>query len=216
MYGRSARTGYVGNREITDLERRASDVIKPGRVVEANYAQQPYLVRVGIGDPDEPEHYFITGWLPVMAGRSDEWNPLKMGEAVMVLSEAGEIQNGVVLPGALHNTDHQSPGNRGDLYRKRFPDGSVIEYDEAAGGMKLTAATKFEAIVGGASITVTNGQIVLTAGGATITIGSGGVAVSGSFSAQGGAFTHESKNVGATHKHSGVMSGPANTGNPIG
>lgn len=222
MYGRSAETGYVGHPEITDLERRASDVIKPGRVVQADYSKQPYVVKVGVGDPDDADNYFVTGWLPAMAGRSDEWNPLKVGEAVTILSESGELQNGVVMAGGLHNTDNPSPGDRGDLYRKRFPDGSVIEYDEAAGGMKLTAATRFEASVGEASIVITGSQIVLTAGGETLTIGSGKMTSSGPIRGNnglevvGGTFTHNGVNVGSDHKHTGILSGPANTGNPVG
>jgi phage baseplate assembly protein V len=50
-------------------------------------------------------------------------------------------------------------------------------------------------------------------GGLSVSGGSGAV-VDGDFRAQNGAFTHNSKNVGSTHTHTGVQSGGGITGAP--
>lgn len=167
-------TGGVGSPEMTEAERRVTDLVRHGRVIETKYDDPSApRVKVGIGDPDDEGGYIKTGWLPIMVGRSNEWSPLKVGESVTVLSEAGEIQAGVVVPGAIHNEEMPAPGDRVDLWRKQFADGSVIEYDEAAGALKFTAKTKVDVQVGDASIHIEDGSIVLSAGGETYTIGSG-------------------------------------------
>lgn len=222
-----SRTGNVGNPEQTDNERRLADIAKPGRVIEADYAKA--LVRVGIGDPEDPEGYITTGWLPMAGGRSDEWNPLQVGEAVMVISEGGEIQNGVVLPGAIYNEDHPAVGDRGDLWRKDFRDGTSMEYDLASKTMKTTVGEASSTMkpdqivlkIGDATITMVNGSITLAAGGQTFVIGSNGAVSSGRIRGNdgleitGSTFTHEDKNVGATHRHLGVSPGPGQTGVPV-
>ena len=228
-------TGNVGSSEVTELERRAADMVKTGRVVEADYAKG--LVRVGIGDPEDDEGYVKTGWLPMSHGRSNEWNPLKVGEAVVIVSEGGDLPNGVVVPASIHNEDNPAPGDRGDLWRKKFADGSVVEYDEGAGAMKLTGKTNFEAsvgdasvkmkdgeglfTVGGASIKITDGQIVLSAGGQTFTVGGGGATSSGRIKGDDGLeitgqpFTHNGKNVGDDHNHKDVQPGSGISGDPV-
>lgn len=53
-------------------------------------------------------------------------------------------------------------------------------------------------------------KIVLEVGGITVTITPAGVDIAG-----GGFLKHNGKDVGATHVHSAVQSGPSNTGQPI-
>lgn len=205
-----ARTAGVGSPEQTENERRLADLIKVGRVVEADYALA--RVRVGIGDPEDPEGYILTGWLPMSGGRSDEWNPPQIGEAVTVLSEGGELQNGVVLPGSIYNTDHPAVGARGDLWRKDFRDGSSVEYDLASKTMRTA--------VGDALIVMSEGAIALSAGGTTLTIDSDGVTTSGKIIGQAGLeisgepFVHNGKDVGAEHRHIGVQTGSGTSGVP--
>ena len=208
-----AVNGNVGNPEMNDVERRLANVAKAGRVVEADYPKA--LVKVGIGDPDDPEDYLITGWLPMAGGRSDEWNPLKVGEAVIVLAESGEIENGVVTPGSIYNEDHPAVGDRGDLWRKDFRDGTSMEYDLASKTMKTTVGgstttmTEDQIVhaIGDASITISNGSIVMSAGGQTWTLGGSGVESTGrikgnnGLEVSGAPFTHNGKNVGDTHRH---------------
>lgn len=64
--------------------------------------------------------------------------------------------------------------------------------------------------VGAASIKVSGGgaEIVFTIGGYSLTLSAAGAVNTG------GQMSHNGKNIGDTHTHSDVMSGPANTGPP--
>lgn len=55
---------------------------------------------------------------------------------------------------------------------------------------------------------------LLTGLGGMAISGGSGATVNGSFAAQNGAFTHNSKNVGSTHTHTGVSPGGSQTGAP--
>lgn len=168
-------TAGVGSPEMTEAERRICDVVKVGcKVTAVDYADTAApRVRVGIGDPDDEDGYILSGWLPIAHGRSNEWNPLKVGEVVMVLSEAGEYQNGVVIPAAVHNTGNPAPGDRGDLYRKVFADGGMVEYDEAIGALTISGIHSVT-INGEATV---NGSLDVT-GNVTVANGASGTFVS--------------------------------------
>lgn len=61
---------------------------------------------------------------------------------------------------------------------------------------------------GSVTITLTSSGLTIVAGGTTVQISGGGVTVTG------GQVRHNSKNIGSDHTHSGVTSGPSNTGAP--
>lgn len=216
----------VSHPELTDGERRSAGAIEVGKVHEADYPNA--RVRVLIGDEDDDEGHVITGWLPMPGGRSrndSEWHPLEVGEGVVVLSPSGELQNGVVMPAGLYNDENPAPGDKAGLWRKKFQDGGLIEHDRETGewlvkGMSKitlevegsTAVVTEESItltVGDGVVTTKDGEITLTAGGVTLKVDSGGVTISG------GAVKHDGKDIGKTHKHSGVQTGGGQTGVPV-
>jgi phage baseplate assembly protein V len=154
----------VGSPEITDSERRHADVVKFGRVAQADYAKA--AVRVTIGDEDDPDGHLVTGWLPMAGGRAkgdSDWHPLEVGERVMVLSESGELQNGMVLPAALYSDEDPAPGNKAGLWRKRFQNGAEISYDRDSGSMMLDAT-------GAGTVTLKAGGCLLVLADGVITI----------------------------------------------
>lgn len=212
----------VGSAEITDSERRHADAIKFGEVKEVDYAKAS--VRVLIGDEEEEGGHLITGWLPMAGGRARgdaDWHPLEVGERVMVLSESGELQNGMVLPAALYSDEDPAPGDKAGLWRKRFADGAVLEYDRESGELGFTAISKATIAVGEASIVIDGSAITLTAGGQTFKLGGSGIESSGKIKGDngleiaGGGFTHDGKDVGKAHRHSGVATGGGQTGAPV-
>lgn len=214
ILGARTRAG-VGAAEITEGERQTADVINVGKVHEADYAKA--RVRVLIGDEDDENGHLITGWLPMPGGRArgdSEWHPLEVGERVVVLAEAGELQNGVVIPAGLYTDEDPAPGDKAGLWRKRFSDGGSVEYDRATGAFKVNAKTSAELAVGSASIKVEAGQILLSVGGTTLKVSSSGVDVTGSFKAAGGDFKHENHDVGYQHRHINTMSGSGTSGPP--
>ena len=157
----------VSSPELDDSDRRSSDIVKFGVVAEADYATA--RVRVRIGDEEDEDGSLVSDWLPMAGGRARgdaDWHPLEIGERVMVLSESGELQNGMVLPAALYTDDDPAPGNRAGLWRKRFANGASIEYDRSSGAMLFdaTAAGTIVLKAGGCIIALADGVITIKAG----------------------------------------------------
>jgi len=70
------------------------------------------------------------------------------------------------------------------------------------------------------TVTLTPSGVTVAIGSTSLIVNSTGVTVNGKFTVNGdvattGALTNNGKNVGSTHKHSGVTSGSSNTGNPV-
>lgn len=72
-----------------------------------------------------------------------------------------------------------------------------------------SAGEAVEIHLGDASLVMLPDSLALNVGGVTLTVSNGGVAI------DGGSVTHNGRNIGDDHKHSGVLSGPAHTGEPI-
>lgn len=170
----SALTGGVGSRGQTEVERTVAGLVMHGRVVAADYPNA--RLRVGIGDPEDPEGYITTGWLPFKGGRAGngdgEWDPPEIGEAVTVLSESGELQNGVVERGSIYNVENPPPGDRAGLYRRKFKNGAVFEYDRETGAMLFDAT-------GSGTITLKAGGCLIVLSGGVITIKAGEIVTDG-------------------------------------
>lgn len=146
------------------------------------------LVRVQI-------HERVTDWFPYkMLANSHikTWTPPHVGEQVIVLSPYGEGDDGVVL-GSIFNKDQKEPTAANDHTSVvEFSDGTIITYDTTAKALTINAI----------------GSVAITApSGASIT---GNVTVIGNLTVSG-TITDEKGSLSA-HIHSGVMSGPSNTG----
>jgi phage baseplate assembly protein gpV len=72
-----------------------------------------------------------------------------------------------------------------------------------------SAGEAVEIHLGSASFIISPDSIQLSVGGVTMTVSGGGLAI------EGGSVTHNGTNIGDDHKHSGVLSGPAETGEPV-
>lgn len=125
----------MSDRVLSDLQRRLANMVRRGVIHSVRYGQQP-ACRVELGD-------IITTWLPLCQGfsganRSDS-NPYAVGDAVTVLSEAGELNNGRVFPG--WNTGGQpAPEGRDGEHITRYGDGTEIRYDREAHALTIILA----------------------------------------------------------------------------
>ncbi|HAV7685029.1 TPA: phage baseplate assembly protein V, partial [Escherichia coli] len=82
--------------EVAELRRRVADMVRRG-VVEEVIPGSPVMVRVDIGDVLSPP----LPWIQVQSGRYMQVsNYPASGDAVTVISEAGDLRNGRVYPGA--------------------------------------------------------------------------------------------------------------------
>jgi len=129
-----------------DLQRRLANLIRRGVIHSVRHEKQPKC-RVDLGD-------IVTTWLPFCQGfsganRSDS-NPCAVGDAVTVLSEAGELNNGRVFPG--WNTGAMPvPEGSDSEHITRYSDGTEIRYDREAHALtiKITAGGSYKIVGNG-------------------------------------------------------------------
>lgn len=114
-----------------DHNRQIANLIKQGNIAQVN--PSACLVRVADGD-------LLTDWLPYFvpfAGGVSVHRPPSVGERCLVLSPSGEVANGVVLCG-MASTQFASPSQSADDTVIRFPDGAVVQYNHASGGLNIS------------------------------------------------------------------------------
>lgn len=118
--------------DINDLQRRVANMIRLGVVGQL----VGNAVTVAIeGDDGDLNTTDPRPWLTGRAGPDADWHAPEPGEQVVLLSPDGNMAQSVVLP-ALYSTTFPAPADSADVWRKKFKDGTVIEYDRA--GHKLT------------------------------------------------------------------------------
>ncbi|OAT26724.1 phage baseplate assembly protein V [Buttiauxella ferragutiae ATCC 51602] len=107
---------------LSDIQRRLNNLVRSGVIAEVQ--PSPLRVKVKIGD-------LVTDWLrpqmPAAGPVSVSYFP-SAGEAVQVISESGDLRNGVVHLG-LHNASNEPPTTEPGVYKIRFSDGTFVSYD---------------------------------------------------------------------------------------
>jgi phage baseplate assembly protein V len=93
---------------FSDLCRRVANLIRIGKIAEADGAH----VKVQIGKVQ-------TNWLPIvsMAGDTNIWIPITVGEQVAVVSPYGEMAQSFVIR-SLHYNKYAAPENKDDISLK--------------------------------------------------------------------------------------------------
>ncbi|MDL1992984.1 phage baseplate assembly protein V [Vibrio parahaemolyticus] len=112
---------------VRDLQRRMANMIRRGRVHSVDFEQSPPRIKV------EYEKGVVTGWLPWISGRESskhrtDWEPLAIGEQVIILSESGELSAGVVIP-SLPDASSPVPSTSPDEHVSRYEDGTMFTYN---------------------------------------------------------------------------------------
>ncbi|WP_202301543.1 phage baseplate assembly protein V [Dryocola clanedunensis] len=109
---------------VGDLQRRLANLVRRG-VIHSVQAGGIPKCRVDLGD-------IVTGWLPLCQGYSGknraDSNPFAPGDAVTVLSEAGELNNGRVFPGWNTGALPVPEGSESE-HVTRYGDGTEVRYD---------------------------------------------------------------------------------------
>lgn len=124
--------GGAGDEVTGDLDRRLANVVRKGVVSAVDYATGK--ARVRIGDIE-------TDWLPwEIPGQNSKvrvWSPLQVGQQVSVSAPSGDLRQGVI-GGGLSSNAAPHVGDRGDVFRIEYSDGSFQEYDMAAKTLTLS------------------------------------------------------------------------------
>ncbi|BDA14031.1 baseplate assembly protein [Aeromonas caviae] len=182
---------------LGELSRQIANLIRVGEVTETDFT-----------DPDAPRvkvavSGFESDWLPFGAKRAcstKTWSPPSIGEQVVILSPYGDLGQAIIVC-SLYSSANPAPASSGSLEKETYPDGTTISYDSASHTLNAT--------IGSTTITADRGQIALGVGGVTFVITAGGIDM------QGGQVTHNGKNIGSDHAHSGIQRGSANSDGPI-
>jgi phage baseplate assembly protein V len=113
----------MSNARIGELERRLSNTIRPGTVLEADYAKARLRVTMGNN---------TSAWLPWLTSRAGEdrtWHAPEVGEQVIVMSPGGELSAGYVMPGGVYKNDYPANADKAEISRTTYKDGAILEYD---------------------------------------------------------------------------------------
>lgn len=165
-------------------------------------------------------------WMTCRAGRARVWWAPSEGEQVLVLSLGGELDTAFVLSG-IFSDNFPAPSASADALHITFPDGAVMEYEPASGGLSvtgiktanvqaaesITASTKMlmvkadKIILDAPEVVCTN---KLTTG--TLEVKNGGT-MTGTIEHSGGSFSSNGVVVDR-HLHGGVQTGGGQTGKP--
>lgn len=86
----------------------------------------------------------LTDWIPwieLRAGPEETtWNPPGEGEQVIVLSPCGDPAQGVAL-GGIYQNKFPAPANKKTLRRRKYPDGTTVDYDIETHTMTVNAGS---------------------------------------------------------------------------
>ena len=121
------------NRRLAELERRLANVLRLGTIVAVDYPAARASVRIGELLPVN------LPFLSQRAGPDSSWWAPEAGEQVMVLSPAGELEHGVVLP-AIYSTAHPAPAASPDIFKQAFADGTTITNNRATNELHIEAS----------------------------------------------------------------------------
>jgi len=141
-----------------ELHRLIENLVRVGTVAEVDH--DAARVRVESGE-------LLTGWLLWQAQRAGyalEWDPPTVGEQVVVVSPGGDPNNGIAIA-FIYSTDHPAPSSSPSLYRRKYPDGTLVDYDHDAKHLTIDCV---------GSVTVKGAQALLVDFGGTVDVKAGG------------------------------------------
>jgi phage baseplate assembly protein V len=236
----TARTEGFEELAIPELERRTANAIRVGTIMAIDLAKA--RVRVKSGDIESAWLPWSTGrasaakrrWDPpevgeqvVMLSPSGDMRQAVVLTGVYKASAAAPSDNGdkdatVYGDGTTIEYDRASHTLTADLQGTKVL-ASREKIELTIGGTKLTltasgATLDAQQLTVNAEQSTFNGDVtvtgLLTYGGGLAGSGGSGASVEGPVAITGGTVTHNGKNIGSDHSHSGVSTGGGTTGAP--
>jgi phage baseplate assembly protein V len=158
---------------LPELSRLVANLIRIGTVHEVDLSAP--RCRVASGE-------LITDWLRMpsrRAGRTRKWDPLTIGEQVMIISPSGVIEGGFVIPMGIFSDAITPPSNSGDVEMTQYTDGETMSYNHATSELTISGI-KMLNISASADVIITNdGDAVVTCGGAANITATGKASITG-------------------------------------
>lgn len=207
--------------ELSELNRQVNNVVRIGTIKQLDLANARAKVSVA---------GCTTDWLPWgtnRAGKRRDWSPPVIGEQVVLFAPYGDLGQAVIGL-SIFQEDHAAPAASADQETTVYPDGTTVDYNSASNTLTITVAgagnviinCKVATVKAETSVTLDTPETMVT-GNLTVaksfTMGQegGSATMKGNVAIQGGSLTHNGKNVGSDHSHSGVQPGGGNTGAPV-
>ena len=194
-------------KNVAELLRLIHNLIRLGTIAEVDH--DAALCRIKLGDNTSS----WISWINTRAGTTRTWNPPTVGEQALMFSPGGDPASAIALVGLYQNL-HPAPSNNANVFYEIFPDGAEIEYNHQSHELRANIPGKATVTAtGGVTLnanTVINGNATING---TVSV-SGNATLGGNVAMNGGTVTHGGVNIGSTHKHGGVVSGPSQTGLP--
>ncbi len=186
---------------LSDLYRRFENLIRIGTIAEVD--EQNLLLRVQSGE-------LLTDWLPWPAHIGHNfihWRPLRVNTQVILCCPSGDPAQAVIV-GMLYTDKHQPASFDPALDVIQFNDGTTIQYDSAQKTLTFSSAGDID-LIAEQNINIQAGNTVQST--ATNHITEGEVGIHGPVTQTGGDITSDGIST-QHHKHLGVASGTAKTG----
>ena len=207
--------------EVSELNRQLNNVVRIGTIKQLDLANARAKVSVA---------GCTTDWLPWgtnRAGKRRDWSPPVIGEQVVLFAPYGDLGQAVIGP-SIFQEDHAAPAASADQETTVYPDGTTVDYNSASNTLTITVAGSGNVIINckvanvkaETSVTLDTPDTFCT-GNLTVAKSfqmgqeGGSATMKGNVAIEGGSLTHNGKNVGSTHSHSGVTPGGGNTGAPV-
>ena len=146
------------HQDMTEAERRISNVALMGQVVALDTARARVRVQAGP---------ILTAWLPfatVRAGPDRTWHAPEAGEQVVLVAPGGDLNQAVVV-GSLYRDAYPPPADSADISRTEWQDGAALAYDRQLHHWRLSVpgGGKIVLEVGPSKIEMSDSGIRLTA-----------------------------------------------------
>lgn len=207
--------------DVSELNRQLNNVVRIGTIKQLDLANARAKVSVA---------GCTTDWLPWgtnRAGKRRDWSPPVIGEQVVLFAPYGDLGQAVIGP-SIFQEDHAAPAASADQETTVYPDGTTVDYNSASNTLTITVAGSGNVIINckvanvkaETSVTLDTPDTFCT-GNLTVAKSfqmgqeGGSATMKGNVAIEGGSLTHNGKNVGSTHSHSGVTPGGGNTGAPV-
>ncbi|TIR24027.1 MAG: hypothetical protein E5X34_13310 [Mesorhizobium sp.] len=172
---------------LQEHERRLAGSQWTGKVKQVD--AQKHLIRMVLGKDDDGADV-LSPWLPVgqVAGALKLHSMPSVGQVVAVRAEGGDLEQGIVEP--YHWSDENpSPSQNANEHKLTF---------------------------GNVTITLVDGSLKFQVGGTTVEVTDGKLEVhTNEFVTHGSSLKHNTKEIGDTHKHGGVVPGGSDTDVPV-
>ena len=146
--------------DIAQLSRMIENMIRIGTVLEVDLTAPRCRVKTGKLD---------TEWLSMpsrRAGQTRKWDPLTVGEQVIIISPSGGLESGLVMPMGIFSDTITPPSNSGDVEITQYPDGAVFSYNYSTSKLSITGINMLNVVASGDIQISNDGDAIVNCGGA--------------------------------------------------